>query len=229
MVCGWSCLAIAVARGLRGVFHAGTACLLVDAAIVVGCGLLTALFAPLLSGLNALLDALDGDAVHRFLAVAQGQLKLGCFSASGARGVDVAPSFGGACRGVGRHAERPRPRSAMSTTLGRSSRHSIGVEVVSPLSARLVVVRVLHASFGPRAFLPVLPACQGLVMRALLLQRSLGGREKFINGGGAVLVADGILLGLRRPVLNRTGLDWHRSGVTGHTPLAVRCRWRGSS
>jgi hypothetical protein len=54
----WSCLALAVARS---VFGAGTACLLVDATVIVGCGLLTVLFAPLLAGLNTLLNALDGD------------------------------------------------------------------------------------------------------------------------------------------------------------------------
>jgi hypothetical protein len=53
VVSGRSCLALAVACGLYGVFHAGAACLFIDAAVVVGCGLLTALFAPLLAGLNA--------------------------------------------------------------------------------------------------------------------------------------------------------------------------------
>jgi hypothetical protein len=62
VVCGQSIVALAVARGLRGVFRASAASLLVDATIIVGCGLLMALFVPLLDGLNALLGALDGDA-----------------------------------------------------------------------------------------------------------------------------------------------------------------------
>jgi hypothetical protein len=68
MVHGRSCLALTIACGLCGVFHAGVACLLVDAVIIVGCGLLTALFAPLLAGLNVLLGALDGNVEQRFPA-----------------------------------------------------------------------------------------------------------------------------------------------------------------
>jgi hypothetical protein len=90
---------------LIGASH--TACLLVDVDVVVGCGLLTLLFAPLLASLNALLGALDGDAGRRFPATAQGRLKLGCLFADGARGSDIVPSFGDASGGIGRHAERP--------------------------------------------------------------------------------------------------------------------------
>jgi hypothetical protein len=48
-----SCLALVVARGFRGVFYAGAACLLIDVAVIVGYGLLVELFASLLAGLNA--------------------------------------------------------------------------------------------------------------------------------------------------------------------------------
>jgi hypothetical protein len=62
VVHGRSCLALAIARELRGMFCAGTTCLLIDAAIVIGCVLLTVLFVPLPASLNALLSALYGDA-----------------------------------------------------------------------------------------------------------------------------------------------------------------------
>jgi hypothetical protein len=68
VVHGRSCLAFAIACGLCGVFRAGAAYLLVDVVIIVGCGLLTALFAPLLAGLNVLLGALDGNVGQRFPA-----------------------------------------------------------------------------------------------------------------------------------------------------------------
>jgi hypothetical protein len=74
VVRGRSCLVLAIAHDLRGMFGTSTACLLIDAAIVVGCGLLTALFAPLLAGLNTLLGALDGDTRRRFLLLLKASL-----------------------------------------------------------------------------------------------------------------------------------------------------------
>jgi ABC-type uncharacterized transport system YnjBCD ATPase subunit len=103
VVRGPSCLVLAVDRSLRGVFRTGAACLLVDVTIVIGCGLLMVLLAPLLAGLNTLLSALDGDAGRRFPAATRGQLMLG---AGGMRGGDIVSSFGGASEGIGRHAER---------------------------------------------------------------------------------------------------------------------------
>jgi hypothetical protein len=50
----------------------GAAYLLVDAAIILDCGFLTALFAPLLAGLNAILGAVDGDDERHFPTAAQG-------------------------------------------------------------------------------------------------------------------------------------------------------------
>jgi hypothetical protein len=150
VVRGQSCLVLAVARNLRGVFRAGAACLLVDVTIVIGCGLLMALLAPLLAGINTLLGALDGDAGRRFPAATRGQLMLG---AGGMRGGDIVLSFGGASGGIGRHAERSRSNSAMSMALGHSCRHPLGAEAMSPPSARLIMARVLRAPFGPRAFL----------------------------------------------------------------------------
>jgi hypothetical protein len=58
----------------------------------------------------------------------------------------------------------------MSMTLGNSCHHPLGVEVVHPLSAGLIVSQVLHAPFGSRALLPVLRHAKGLIMRALLPQ-----------------------------------------------------------
>jgi hypothetical protein len=162
VVSGRSCLALVVAHV---VFGTGATRLLVDVTVVVGCGLLTALFLPLLAGLNALLDALDGDARRRFHATVGGWLKLGRLSAGGVRGGDIAPSFSGASRDVGRHAERPRLCSAMSTTLGHSDHRPLRVEVIPPSSAGLVTAQVPPALFGSRA---LLPECQGLVMQALL-------------------------------------------------------------
>jgi hypothetical protein len=72
VVHGQSCLVLAVACSLRGVFRAGAACLLVDVTIVIGCCLLMALLAPLLAGINTLLGALDGDAGRRFPAATRG-------------------------------------------------------------------------------------------------------------------------------------------------------------
>jgi hypothetical protein len=105
VVHGWSCLVPAIARDLHDVFDAGTACLVVDAAVIVDRALLTMLFAPLLAGLNTLLGALDCDARWRFSTADWGRLKLGRLSAGGARGGDIAPSFGDASGGIGRYAE----------------------------------------------------------------------------------------------------------------------------
>jgi hypothetical protein len=189
VVHGWSCLALAIARDLHGVLDACTAYLVVDAAVIVDRALLTMLFATLLAGLNTLLGALDCDARWHFSTADWGRLKLGRLSARGVRGGDIAPSFDGASGGIGRHAERPRPRSAMSTTLGHSCHHPHEVETVPPPSAGLITARVPRVPFGSHALLLALPACQGLITQALLPLQSLG--EKSIGGGGAVLVVDG--------------------------------------
>jgi hypothetical protein len=122
---------LAISRDLRDMFCTGAACLLIDATVIIGCGLLMVLFVPLLAGLNALLNALDGDVGWRFPAVARGRLKLGHLSPGGARGGDIAPSFDGASGGIGRHMERSRPCSAICTTLGRSCDRPLGVKVMS--------------------------------------------------------------------------------------------------
>jgi hypothetical protein len=66
VVCGWLCLVLTAARGLCGMHCAGAICLLVDAAIIIGGGLLVALLVPLLSGFGTLLSTLDGDAAASF-------------------------------------------------------------------------------------------------------------------------------------------------------------------
>jgi hypothetical protein len=93
---------LTVARDLHGVFHTDAACLLVDATVVIGCGLLMALFAPLLDGLNAHLSILHGDVRWCFPAATWGQMKLGHLSADGVRGGNIAPSFDGASGGISR-------------------------------------------------------------------------------------------------------------------------------
>jgi hypothetical protein len=189
VVHGWSCLALAIDCDLHVVFDAGTACLVIDNAVIVDRALLMMLFAPLLAGLNTLLGALDCDARWHFSTADWGRLKLGRLSAGGARGGDIAPSFGGASGAIGRHAERPRPRSAMSTALGHSCHRPHEVETMPPPSTRLIAARVPRVPFGSHALLPVPVACQGPITQALLPLRSLG--EKSTGGGGAVLVADG--------------------------------------
>jgi hypothetical protein len=62
LVYGRSRLALAAARGLCGMLRARAACSLVDATIAISCGLLVALFAPLLVGLGTRLNTLDGNA-----------------------------------------------------------------------------------------------------------------------------------------------------------------------
>jgi hypothetical protein len=61
VVRGLLCLSLAAAYDRCGVLRAGAACLLIDAAIVVGHGLLTALFVPLLATLRTLLSIRDSD------------------------------------------------------------------------------------------------------------------------------------------------------------------------
>jgi hypothetical protein len=99
-------LVLAVAYDCCGMFHAGVACLLIDATIVIGCGLLMALFVPLLAGLNALLGALDGDARRCFPVAAPGRLNLSHLSAGGMRCGDMAPSFDNPSGDIDRHVER---------------------------------------------------------------------------------------------------------------------------
>jgi hypothetical protein len=72
VVHGWLHLALAAAHGLYGALHARASCSLIDVAVVVGCGLLAALFVPLLAGLGTLLGTLDGDVGRHFPAAAQG-------------------------------------------------------------------------------------------------------------------------------------------------------------
>jgi hypothetical protein len=55
-------LALAVSHNLCGMFSIGATCLLIDAAVTVGCVLLAVLLEPLLAGLSTLLGTLDGDA-----------------------------------------------------------------------------------------------------------------------------------------------------------------------
>jgi hypothetical protein len=89
VVRGPSCLAHAIAHDIHDRFITGAACLLIDVAVVIGCGFLMGLFAPLLAGLNALLSALAGDDGWRFPTAARGRLKLGRLSA---RSVGMATS-----------------------------------------------------------------------------------------------------------------------------------------
>jgi hypothetical protein len=88
-VCGRSCLVLVVAHSLHGVFRTGAAYLLIDATIIISCGLLVALFMPLLASLNALLGALDGDVGRHLLAAARGRLKLDRLSAGSVRGGNI--------------------------------------------------------------------------------------------------------------------------------------------
>jgi hypothetical protein len=82
-----SCLALPVTHGLCSVFSAG-AIRFIDAAIIIGCGLLAALFAPLLAGLGTLLGTVDSDDGRRFPAADRGWLKSCCLGIGGVMGGD---------------------------------------------------------------------------------------------------------------------------------------------
>jgi hypothetical protein len=222
VVCWRSFLALAVARGLHSVFRAGTAYLLIDATVVVGCGLLTTLFAPLLAGLNALLGAVDGNVEQRFPATARGQLKLGHLSAGGTRSGDVAPSFDDASWGVGRRVERPQPCSAISMALCYSCHRPLGDKSMSPPSALLIVAWVPCTPFRHATSTSHGPCCH-----------SKAWGEKSTGSGGAILAVDGIPSGLCRLVLNQTRLglasEWcHQVHSTSYAVPMVRISvsWR---
>jgi hypothetical protein len=101
----WTCFFEELLKVVPG-GRAGAACSLVDAVAIIGCGLLVALFVPLLAGLGTLLGTLDGDARRRFLAAARGQSKLGRHGAGDMMGGDATPFFGGALGSIGRRVER---------------------------------------------------------------------------------------------------------------------------
>jgi hypothetical protein len=65
VVDGWSRLALAAACGPCGALHARATHSLVGASVVIGCGLLAVLLAPLLTGIGSLLGSLEGDIGHR--------------------------------------------------------------------------------------------------------------------------------------------------------------------
>jgi hypothetical protein len=86
----WLRLALATAYNLYGTPHARAACLLVDVAVVVGCGLLATLVEPFLATLGALLGILDDDVLQSSLGAARGCAKLGRLGADGVMCGDVA-------------------------------------------------------------------------------------------------------------------------------------------
>jgi hypothetical protein len=88
-------LTLDVAHGLCGMFSAGATCPIVDAAIDVGCGLLVALFTPLLVSLGALLRTLDDNAGWPFPTADRGWLKSLHPGTGDVMGGDATPSFGG--------------------------------------------------------------------------------------------------------------------------------------
>jgi hypothetical protein len=96
---------LAIIHDLCGVFSAGDARLLVDAAIDVDSGLLTVLLAPLLAGLGDLLGTLDGDVGRCFPAANWGWSKSHHHGTGDVMGGDAAPSFGVALGGVNQRVE----------------------------------------------------------------------------------------------------------------------------
>jgi hypothetical protein len=95
-----SCLVLVVALGLYSMISARATRSLVDAAVIIGYGLLAVQFAPLLAGHGAFLGTLDGDARKRFPAADRGWLKSCRLGTSGAMGGEATPSFGGALGGI---------------------------------------------------------------------------------------------------------------------------------
>jgi hypothetical protein len=137
-------LALAAACGLYGMLCTRVACSLIDATTVVSCGLLVALFVPLLSGHGTLLSTLDGDAGQRFPTAAQGWSKLGHLGAGSVMGGDTTPLFGSALGSIGRRVERSQQCPVMCVTFGHHCQCPPGVMVGPPSSTTLVVAWVLH-------------------------------------------------------------------------------------
>jgi hypothetical protein len=106
VVRGQSRLTLAAAYDSHGANQNGAACLLVDAAVIVGrgCSLLAALFAPLLA---VLLVILDDDIGRCYPTAAWGWVKLGRLVANGVMGSDATQLLSGVLDGVDRCLERP--------------------------------------------------------------------------------------------------------------------------
>jgi hypothetical protein len=102
VVCGRSCLALAAAHGLCGALRARATCSLIDATVIIDCGLLVVLFVPLLAGPGTLLGTLDSDARRRFPAATLGRSKMGHLGTGGMMGGDAMTFFGGALGSIGR-------------------------------------------------------------------------------------------------------------------------------
>jgi hypothetical protein len=163
VVYGRSCLALVAT------------CSHIDDTAIISCGLLVALFAPLLASPSTHLSALDGDAGRHFPAATWGWSKLGCHGAGGVMGGNTMPFFGGALASIGQCVERSQLCSVMHTTFVCPYQRSLGVTARPPLSTGLIMVWVPHVLLGLQAYLGVLPACHGLAMWALLPQRNFGG------------------------------------------------------
>jgi hypothetical protein len=93
---GWPHLELATARDLHGMLHARAAYLLVDSTIIVGHGLLVALFAPLIAAHGSLHCILDGKVRWCSPATARGRAKLGHLGADVMSSGDAASFFRGA-------------------------------------------------------------------------------------------------------------------------------------
>jgi hypothetical protein len=68
----WPCQTLVIVRDRRDASHVGAACLSVVAVIMVGCGPLKALLAPLFATLDGCLGAMGGDVRWCLLVTARG-------------------------------------------------------------------------------------------------------------------------------------------------------------
>jgi hypothetical protein len=157
-------LVLAIACGLGGALCTEATCLLIDAAAVVDYGLLAALFVPFLAGLGILFGTLDCGA-GQCLFVARHRSKS---RRLGIVGGNDTPFFSGALGGTDRHIEGSQWCPIMCATSGCPCQCPLGIAAHPPLSTKLIVVRVLHASLRSHACLTVPSMCQGLTAWALL-------------------------------------------------------------
>jgi hypothetical protein len=101
MVQGWPRPMLDVVCNLHDALSTEATCSLLDAAIILSCSLLAALFAPLLVIPGTPLSLLGGDVGRRSSTAARGWAKLGRLGADGVMGDDAALFLCGVLEGIG--------------------------------------------------------------------------------------------------------------------------------
>jgi hypothetical protein len=184
------------------------------------------LVAPLLASLGAILGTLDGDVGRLFPAANRGWSKSCHLYTGGMMGDDATSLFSGALWGIGQRVEGSQKCSAMCATSGRPCQRPPVVVARPPLSTRLIIVWVPCALFRPRAYLTVLPTCQGLTLWAWLSPRNLG------ENGSAVVELSWSRMASRRAPAGRSwpelGYEMGRSSAPRRTVLTAQHQWHES-